>query len=102
MIYVSYNQGYKSGGFNAADDQNPAFESVNGVKTPLRTVPGIGFEYDDETADSFEIGGKHTLANVCLPPISNESAVSSSYSKPIPGTVLNGVFTPLTDSNAGF
>ena len=33
MIYVSYNQGYKSGGFNAADDQNPAFTSVNGVKT---------------------------------------------------------------------
>ena len=62
MIYVSYSQGYKSGGFNAADDQNPAFADVNGVKTPLRTVPGIGFEYDDETADSFEIGGKHTLA----------------------------------------
>ena len=34
---------------------------VNGVKTPLRTTPGIGFEYDDETADSIEIGGKHTL-----------------------------------------
>jgi len=63
MIYVSYNQGYKSGGFNAADDQNPAFASVNGVVTPLRTTPGIGFEYDDETADSFEIGGKHTLAS---------------------------------------
>ena len=38
MIYVSYSQGYKSGGFNAADDQNPAFADVNGVKTPLRTV----------------------------------------------------------------
>ena len=63
MIYVSYNQGYKSGGFNAADDQNPAFASVNGVKTPLRTTPGIGFEYQDETADSIEIGGKHTLAS---------------------------------------
>tara|TARA_B100001758_G_scaffold149912_1_gene129176 strand:- start:68 stop:1234 length:1167 start_codon:yes stop_codon:yes gene_type:complete len=62
MIYVSYSQGYKSGGFNAADDQNPAFKDVNGVKTPMRTEPGIGFEYDDETADSFEIGGKHTLA----------------------------------------
>ena len=63
MIYVSYNQGYKSGGFNAADDQNPAFASVNGVKTALRTTPGIGFEYQDETADSIEIGGKHTLAS---------------------------------------
>jgi outer membrane receptor protein involved in Fe transport len=63
MIYFSYNKGYKSGGFNAADDQNPAFASVNGVKTPLRTTPGIGFEYDDETADSIEVGGKHKLAS---------------------------------------
>ena len=63
MIYFSYNSGYKSGGFNAADDQNPAFELVNGVKTAMRTTPGIGFEYDDETADSLEVGGKHTLAS---------------------------------------
>ena len=63
MIYFSYNKGYKSGGFNAADDQNPAFASVNGVKTALRTTPGIGFEYDDETADSIEVGGKHKLAS---------------------------------------
>jgi len=62
MIYVSYSTGYKSGGYNAADDQNPAFKDINGVKTALRTTPGIGFEYDDETADSIEIGGKHTLA----------------------------------------
>ncbi len=76
MIYISYNQGYKSGGFNAADDQNPAFASVGGVKTPLRTTPGIGFEYQDETADSFEIGGKHTLAsNLRL----NWAAASAQY-----------------------
>ncbi len=76
MIYVSYNQGYKSGGFNAADDQNPEFALVNGVKTPLRTTPGIGFEYDDETADSFEIGGKHNLAsNVRL----NWAAAHATY-----------------------
>ena len=29
--------------------------------TVQRTVPGIGFEYDDESASSFEIGGKHVL-----------------------------------------
>ena len=63
MIYFSYNKGYKSGGFNAADDQNPEFKLVNGVKTAMRTTPGIGFEYEDETADSIEIGGKHTLAS---------------------------------------
>jgi len=63
MIYISYNKGYKSGGFNAADDQNPAFVLANGVKTAMRTTPGIGFEYEDETADSLEIGGKHNLAS---------------------------------------
>ena len=63
MVYMSYNQGYKSGGFNAAEDQNPEFKSVNGAAVPQRTIPGIGFEYDDETAQSFEIGGKHTLAS---------------------------------------
>ncbi|MCS5594409.1 MAG: TonB-dependent receptor, partial [Porticoccaceae bacterium] len=58
MFYVSYSEGFKSGGFNAVDSQNPTF-NANGTTNP--TVPGLGFEYDDETASSFEIGGKHTL-----------------------------------------
>ena len=58
MFYASYSEGFKSGGFNSVDDQNPAF-AANGFI--LRTTPGLGFEYDDETAGSFEIGGKHTL-----------------------------------------
>ena len=66
MIYFSFTKGFKSGGFNAADDQNPEFEIVNGAPTPMPNVPGIGFEYDDETATSYEIGGKHTLANGAL------------------------------------
>ena len=66
MIYFSFAKGFKSGGYNAADDQNPEFQLVNGVPTPMPTVPGIGFEYDDETATSYEIGGKHTLANGAL------------------------------------
>ncbi|MCS5594524.1 MAG: TonB-dependent receptor, partial [Porticoccaceae bacterium] len=59
--YISYAEGFKSGGFNAADDQMPAFTLVNGTPTPQPTVPGVGFEYEDETASSWEIGGKHTL-----------------------------------------
>jgi iron complex outermembrane receptor protein len=58
MFYVSYSEGFKSGGFNAVDDQNPTF-NANGTTNP--TEPGLGFEYDDETASSFEIGGKHSL-----------------------------------------
>jgi iron complex outermembrane receptor protein len=57
-FYVSYSEGFKSGGFNSVGDQNPAFAADG---TVLRTTPGVGFEYDDETASSFEVGGKHTL-----------------------------------------
>ena len=39
-------------------DQNPEIAADG---TVLRTTPAIGFEYEDETASSFEIGGKHTL-----------------------------------------
>ena len=56
--YISYSEGFKSGGFNSVDDQNPNI-LADGTIQP--TVPGIGFEYDDETAKSFEIGGKHVL-----------------------------------------
>lgn len=56
-FYLSYSEGFKSGGFNAVDDQDPLFTAAG----PQRTIPGIGFEYDDENATSYEIGGKHTL-----------------------------------------
>ena len=57
--YISYAEGFKSGGFNAVDDQNPELAADGSVTDP--TVPGPGFEYEDETANSWEIGGKHTL-----------------------------------------
>ncbi len=56
--YISYSEGFKSGGFNSVDDQNPEIAADG---TVLRTTPGIGFEYDDESASSIEIGGKHVL-----------------------------------------
>ena len=59
--YASYSEGFKSGGFNAVDDQAPdlTVAPVNGIFT----TPGAGWRYEDETATSFEIGGKHSLAN---------------------------------------
>ena len=57
--YLSYSEGFKSGGFNAADDQKPGLAADGSVTDP--TVPGPGFEYEDETANSWEIGGKHSL-----------------------------------------
>ena len=58
MFYLSYSEGFKSGGFNSVDDQLP---EVDAQGDPLPTVPGPGFEYDDENAESIELGGKHTL-----------------------------------------
>ena len=57
--YISYSEGFKSGGFNAAIDQNPVFAQVGGQRVALRDQPGAGFEFDDETGKSVEIGGKH-------------------------------------------
>lgn len=69
MLYASYTEGFKSGGFNALDSQLPVY--TGGPACPLnnlpgciqRNTPGTGFEYDDETAWSFEVGGKHTFFN---------------------------------------
>jgi outer membrane receptor protein involved in Fe transport len=74
MLYASFSQGFKSGGFTAADDgepgdlpfatfpcaPNPDF-SVDLAACYDLTNPVDEFEFDDEEVDAFEIGGKHTL-----------------------------------------
>ena len=57
MLYLSYSEGFKSGGFNSTDSQLPLFTADG----PQANIPGPGFEYEDENAESWEIGGKHTL-----------------------------------------
>lgn len=57
-FYLSYSEGFKSGGFNAVDDQAPDLVLDSG---PIYTVPGSGWSYDDETASSIALGGKHIL-----------------------------------------
>ena len=72
LLYASYTEGFKSGGFNAVDDQNPVLN--RSAACPLqnlpgcidRTAPAVGFEYDDETAWSMEVGGKHTFLDGSL------------------------------------
>lgn len=55
MLYVNYSEGFKSGGFNSTDDLNPFVLLDNGdIK---------GFEYDDEEAESFELGLKAEFAD---------------------------------------
>jgi iron complex outermembrane receptor protein len=45
MIYASYSRGFRSGGFNQT-----------GVGTA--GIAGVGDQFDEETADTYEIGGK--------------------------------------------
>jgi iron complex outermembrane receptor protein len=74
MLYASFSQGFKSGGFTAADDGQPGDLTPTAfpcVPNPDLTVdlaacydltnPNNDFEFDDEEVDAFEIGGKHTL-----------------------------------------
>ena len=63
MLYASFSQGFKSGGFTAADDQEPAGFIVGQIPPPgfVATEPNDDFEFDDEEVDAFEVGGKHTL-----------------------------------------
>ena len=80
-FYLAYAEGFKSGGFNSVDDQNPDFVlDANGnydTSQPIRNVPGPGFEYDDENASSWEIGGKHRLMDGRMQ--LNWSAFNSTY-----------------------
>lgn len=74
MLYASFSQGFKSGGFTAADDGNPGDltpTSFPCAPNPDFTVdldacydlsnPNEDFEFGDEEVDAFELGGKHTL-----------------------------------------
>jgi outer membrane receptor protein involved in Fe transport len=76
MLYASFSQGFKSGGFTAADDGEPGQLSlgefpcsetspgsgeINVPDCYDPTVPNDDFEFDDEEVDAYEIGGKHTL-----------------------------------------
>ena len=64
MLYFSYSQGFKSGGFTSADDGEPAGYIAGQAPDPINKVftdPADAFEFDDEEVDAFEFGGKHTL-----------------------------------------
>lgn len=78
MLYASYSEGFKSGGFTGADDGMPD-NLGNQVDPPVGngawpcetgqdwrtcydpTNPSDDFEYDDETVKAWELGGKHVL-----------------------------------------
>ncbi|MBA6414372.1 TonB-dependent receptor [Parahaliea sp. F7430] len=70
LLYASFSQGFKSGGFTDADDQEPGQlspgtfpcspgQAIEACYDP--TIPNEDFEFEDEEVDAFEIGGKHML-----------------------------------------
>ena len=79
MLYASFSQGFKSGGFTGADDGQP--DNLPIAAWPCVAIPGAtsqddtvdisscydptnpsdDFQFEDETVDAFEIGGKHQL-----------------------------------------
>lgn len=61
MLYVTWSQGFKSGGFTSADDGNPADLGVAEFGPYDPTKPADDFEFEDEEVNAFEVGGKHRL-----------------------------------------
>ncbi len=61
LLYLSLSQGFKSGGFTAADDGEPGGLQQGEFAPYDPTVPSDDFEFEDEEVDALEIGGKHTL-----------------------------------------
>jgi outer membrane receptor protein involved in Fe transport len=56
MVYATFTTGFKSGGFDVRSNAHPDI----GVGIP--GLEGV-FEFEEEEADSFEIGGKFVLAD---------------------------------------
>ena len=95
MLYISWSQGFKSGGFSAADDGEPGDFSVAQLPPPpgpngnfVSTVPNADFEFDDESVDAIEIGGKHEFMNGAMR--LNWAAFYSEYDD-LQTTIFKGV-----------
>jgi outer membrane receptor protein involved in Fe transport len=61
MLYLTWSEGFKSGGFTGADDGEPGGLAPGEFAPYDPTVPSKDFEFDDESVKAWELGGKHTL-----------------------------------------
>lgn len=65
MVYATLSRGYKSGGFDARSNASPSTDPVrplqNALRTDGRNVVVGSFEFEEEVADSFELGFKSSL-----------------------------------------
>jgi outer membrane receptor protein involved in Fe transport len=105
MLYVSFSQGFKSGGFTDADDGEPGDLAIGTYPCvpgqPIEscydlTNPNEDFEFDDESVDAFEIGGKHTLLDGAM--TFNWAAFYTEYDN-LQTAIFKGI--GFTTTNAG-
>ncbi len=65
MTYITWSQGFKSGGFDARSNASPSADPVppnpNALPAASRPVLIGTFEYEEEEAESLELGAKMTL-----------------------------------------
>jgi len=59
MLYATYTTGFKSGGFDVRSNAHPDESVINAGTSSLTGV----FEYEEEEAESIELGAKLTLAD---------------------------------------
>ena len=91
MLYISWSQGFKSGGFSAADDGEPGDFGVAQLPPPggfVSSVPNADFEFDDESVDAIEVGGKHEFLDGAMR--LNWAAFYSEYDD-LQTTIFKGV-----------
>ena len=97
MLYFTFSQGFKSGGFTSADDGQPG-DLEQGEWGPYDpTNPSDEFEFDDEEVDAFEIGGKHTLLDGAM--TANWAAFYTEYSD-LQISIFKGVGFTVTNADA--
>jgi outer membrane receptor protein involved in Fe transport len=109
MLYVSFSQGFKSGGFTAADDGEPgdliagSFPCENvGGRVNIEdcydpTNPNEDFEFEDESVDAYEIGGKHTLLGGAM--TLNWAAFYTEYDN-LQTSIFQGISFGVTNASA--
>jgi len=97
MLYASWSQGFKSGGFTSADDGQPGGLGQGEFAPYDPTVPSDEFEFDDEDVNAFEIGGKHTLMDGAM--TLNWAAFYTEYSD-LQISIFKGVGFTVTNADA--
>lgn len=76
MLYVTVSEGFKSGGFSAADNGKPKDIDAR-LCSNTCTVAHDDFEFGDEEVLAYEIGGKHTLLDGAM--TANWAAFRTEY-----------------------